>query len=192
MVHCDYPPSRDFSFPLSGQCFSFGSSYLLPFWRPGSFGGVIRSCTANLRGSLIGIEACPEAHSIATAIRSRRHDVRLIPAQFVKPFLKSNKNDSLDAYAIGPGACSVPKSAPSNLNDSQSKRRLCCAAKTSRVANGVCDSCRGLLICELNVCRMIVRQVRCGLQLTVFIRLAVSANCCSRFYLDQVGVGREL
>ena len=56
--------------------------------------------TANLPSSLIGIEACSGAHFIGAALRDQGHDVRLIPAQFVKPFLKSNKNDFLDAEAI--------------------------------------------------------------------------------------------
>jgi transposase len=33
-------------------------------------------------------------------VRSQGHDVRLIPAQFVKPYVKSNKNDLLDAETI--------------------------------------------------------------------------------------------
>ncbi len=56
--------------------------------------------TANLPTSLMGIEACSGAHFIGAALRDQGHDVRLIPAQFVKPFLKSNKNDFLDAEAI--------------------------------------------------------------------------------------------
>ena len=56
--------------------------------------------TANLPGSLVGIEACSGAHFIGATLRTQGHDVRLIPAQFVKPFLKSNKNDFLDAEAI--------------------------------------------------------------------------------------------
>jgi transposase len=56
--------------------------------------------TVNLPSSLIGIEACSGAHFIGAALRDQGHDVRLIPAQFVKPFLKSNKNDFLDAEAI--------------------------------------------------------------------------------------------
>jgi transposase len=56
--------------------------------------------TANLATALIGIEACSGAHFIGAALREQGHDVRLIPAQFVKPFLKSNKNDFLDAEAI--------------------------------------------------------------------------------------------
>jgi rhamnosyltransferase subunit B len=58
------------------------------------------ACTANLPSSLIGIEACSGAHFLGAALRNQGHDVRLIPAQFVKPFLKSNKNDFLDAEAI--------------------------------------------------------------------------------------------
>ena len=56
--------------------------------------------TANLPTSRIGIEACSGAHFIGAALRDQGHEVRLIPAQFVKPFLKSNKNDFLDAEAI--------------------------------------------------------------------------------------------
>lgn len=56
--------------------------------------------TANLSHSLIGIEACSGAHFIGAALRDQGHDVRLIPAQFVKPFVKSNKNDFVDAEAI--------------------------------------------------------------------------------------------
>ena len=56
--------------------------------------------TANLQVSLIGMEACSGAHFLGRALGAQGHDVRLIPAQFVKPFVKSNKNDFLDAEAI--------------------------------------------------------------------------------------------
>src|SRR5512142_3109625 len=56
--------------------------------------------TANLEPALIGMEACSGSHFLARALSQQGHDVRLIPAQFVKPFLKSNKNDFLDAEAI--------------------------------------------------------------------------------------------
>jgi transposase len=49
---------------------------------------------------LIGMEACSGAHFLGRVLREQGHDVKLIPAQFVKPFLKSNKNDFLDAEAI--------------------------------------------------------------------------------------------
>src|SRR5512132_581126 len=56
--------------------------------------------TANLQSSLVGIETCGGAHFLGKALRDQGHEVRLIPAQFVKPFRKSNKNDFLDAEAI--------------------------------------------------------------------------------------------
>ena len=55
---------------------------------------------ANMPAALIGMEACAGSHGIGRALRDYGHNVKLIPAQFVKPFVKSNKNDYLDAEAI--------------------------------------------------------------------------------------------
>src|SRR6202043_3275987 len=56
--------------------------------------------TANLQTSLVGMEACSGAHFLGRALRAQGHEVKLIPAQFVKPFVKSNENDFIDAEAI--------------------------------------------------------------------------------------------
>jgi transposase len=56
--------------------------------------------TANMQTSLIGMESCSGAHFLGRALREQGHDARLIPAQFVKPFVKSHKNDFVDAEAI--------------------------------------------------------------------------------------------
>ena len=56
--------------------------------------------TAKLTSSLIGLEACAGSHFVGAALREQGHQVRLIPAQFLKPYRKSNKNDFLDAEAI--------------------------------------------------------------------------------------------
>jgi transposase len=53
-----------------------------------------------MQASLIGLEACSGAHFLGRALQKQGHDARLIPAQFVKPFVKSNKNDFVDAEAI--------------------------------------------------------------------------------------------
>src|SRR6516164_7212352 len=50
--------------------------------------------------ALIGMEACCGAHYIARQLAALGHDVRLLPAQYVKPFLKGHKNDYRDAEAI--------------------------------------------------------------------------------------------
>ena len=55
---------------------------------------------ANVPPCLIGMEACSGAHHIGRQLEALGHDVRLIPAQYVKPFLKSHKNDYRDAEAI--------------------------------------------------------------------------------------------
>jgi transposase len=56
--------------------------------------------TANLPSSLIGMGAGVGSHFLGRALREQGHEVRLIPAQFVRPFVKSNKNDYRDAEAI--------------------------------------------------------------------------------------------
>ena len=49
---------------------------------------------------LVGIEACSSSHYWARELTARGHDVRLLPAQYVKPYLKRQKNDAADAEAI--------------------------------------------------------------------------------------------
>ena len=49
---------------------------------------------------LIGLEACASAHYWARALGQLGHTVKLIPPQFVKPYVKSQKNDANDAEAI--------------------------------------------------------------------------------------------
>jgi transposase len=49
---------------------------------------------------VIGMEACGGAHHWARELQAAGYTVRLIPPQFVKPYVKSNKNDANDAEAI--------------------------------------------------------------------------------------------
>ena len=55
---------------------------------------------AQLPACLVGMEACGSAHYWARLLRSYGHEVKLIAPQFVKPYVKSNKNDRVDAEAI--------------------------------------------------------------------------------------------
>jgi transposase len=55
---------------------------------------------ANMPPSLIGMEACGSAHHWARKLRSMGHNVKLMAPQFVKPYVKTNKNDAADAEAI--------------------------------------------------------------------------------------------
>jgi transposase len=50
--------------------------------------------------AVVGMEACPGSQWLARQLRELGHTVRILPAQFVKPYVKSNKNDARDAEAI--------------------------------------------------------------------------------------------
>lgn len=50
--------------------------------------------------ALVGMESCPGSQWLARKLISMGHQVRIIPAQFVKPYVKTNKNDIIDAEAI--------------------------------------------------------------------------------------------
>lgn len=50
---------------------------------------------------VIGMEACGGAHYWARRFREHGHEVKLMAPQFVKPYVKSHKNDTRDAEAIG-------------------------------------------------------------------------------------------
>ena len=56
--------------------------------------------TANVEVQVIGMEACSGAHFLGRALREQGHDVRLMPAQYVKPYVQTNKSDYIDAEAI--------------------------------------------------------------------------------------------
>ena len=55
---------------------------------------------ANREAGVVGMEACGSAHYWARKLTALGHEVKLIAAQFVRPFVKSNKTDAADAQAI--------------------------------------------------------------------------------------------
>jgi Putative transposase of IS4/5 family (DUF4096) len=55
---------------------------------------------ANMPPCLVGMEACVGVHHLSRQLLALGHDVKLVPAQYVKPFLKGQKNDSRDAEAV--------------------------------------------------------------------------------------------
>ena len=60
----------------------------------------LKATMARMPACLVGMEACASAHYWARLLRSYGHEVKLIAPQFVKPYVKSNKNDQADAEAI--------------------------------------------------------------------------------------------
>src|SRR5260370_7492734 len=69
-------------------------------WGERMQGGGWREGWENIWPGLIGMEAWAGAHHIGRKLASLGHDVRLMPAKYVKPFLKGHKNDYRDAEAI--------------------------------------------------------------------------------------------
>jgi len=61
--------------------------------------GQVAELFANLPVCLIGMEACGSAHHWARKLAGFGHTVRLMAPQFVKPYVKTNKNDAADAEA---------------------------------------------------------------------------------------------
>ena len=62
--------------------------------------GQLLSVIAQLPACLVAMEACASAHYWGRQIRALGHRVKLIPPQYVKPFVKGNKTDRNDAQAI--------------------------------------------------------------------------------------------
>jgi transposase len=61
--------------------------------------GQLETRLANLPPCLIGMEACVGSHHLSRRLIALGHDARLMPAKYVKPFLKGHKNDYRDAEA---------------------------------------------------------------------------------------------
>jgi transposase len=55
---------------------------------------------ANMPPCLVGMEACVGAHHLSRRLQSQGHDARLMPAKYVRPYSKGQKNDFRDAEAI--------------------------------------------------------------------------------------------
>src|ERR1035437_2731773 len=62
--------------------------------------GQVAARFANMPPCLIGMEACVGAHDLSRKLKALGHDARLMPAKYVRPYSKGQKNDFRDAEAI--------------------------------------------------------------------------------------------
>src|SRR6204780_2788549 len=62
--------------------------------------GQVEGRLANMPPCLVGMEACVGAHHLSRKLASLGHDARLMPAKYVRPYSKGQKNDFNDAEAI--------------------------------------------------------------------------------------------
>ena len=98
-------------------------------------------------GAVIGMEACAGSHHWSRILMSKGYEVKIIPPQFVKPFVKSNKNDANDAQAICE-AMARPDMHPVKVKtieqqDIQAIHRVRNEIKSHRIAKG--NQIRGLV-----------------------------------------------
>ena len=102
---------------------------------------------ANVPQCLVGMEACASAHHWARELETQGHHVKLIPPQYVKPYVLGNKNDYNDALAIAeavirPEMRFVSVKTPAQ-QDVQALHRLRERRLQERTA--LCNQLRGLL-----------------------------------------------
>ena len=62
--------------------------------------GQVEARFANMPPCLIGMEACVGAHHLSRKLKALGHDARMMPAKYVRPYSKGQKNDFRDAEAI--------------------------------------------------------------------------------------------
>src|SRR3989449_9534737 len=62
--------------------------------------GQVQARLANIPACLIGMEACVGAHHLSRQLKAHGHEARLMPARYVRPYSKGQKNDFRDAEAI--------------------------------------------------------------------------------------------
>ena len=62
--------------------------------------GQVETRLANMPPCLIGMEACVGAHHLSRRLKTLGHDARLMPAKYVRPYSKGQKNDFRDGEAI--------------------------------------------------------------------------------------------
>jgi len=103
---------------------------------------------STIRPCLVGMESCCGSHYWARKFTECGHTVKLIPAQYVKPYVKTNKNDAADAEAIAeavtkPNMRFVPIKEPYQQNI-QMLRRIRSRLVGNRTA--LCNSARGFLM----------------------------------------------
>ncbi len=151
---------------------------------------------ANLPVCLIGLEACGGAHHWVRVFTEMGHTVRMMAPQFVKPYVKSNKNDAVDAEAIceavqRPNMRFVPAKSIEQ-QDIQSIHRIRSQLVARRTAQA--NQIRGLLIEYGIIIPQGIKCIRKNLpdiledgenRLTVIFREQLSALYDEMVHLDE-------
>jgi transposase len=97
--------------------------------------GQIESRLANMPPCLVGMEACVGAHHLSRKLKALGHDPQLMPAKYVRPYSKGQKNDFRDAEAIAEAVSGfLRKESRGNNEDPVHLRKKRHAAQLAQIA----------------------------------------------------------
>jgi transposase len=151
----------------------------------------LKEFMVNLPPCLVAMEACGSAHYWGRLFRSYGHEVKLIAPQFVKPFVKSNKNDAADAEAICEAVLrpnmrfvAIKEAEQQDIQSIHRMRSLVLARRTAQV-----NQIRGLLL-EYGI---EIPQGRANVNKRLPLILEDAENNLSDFFREELfQLGQEL
>lgn len=114
--------------------------------------------------SLVVMEACGSAHHWARTLAAQGHEVQLLPAQYVRAYVKRNKTDAADAGALIEAArCAEIRPVPVKSIDQQTIQQL----------HRLRSQCMGTRTTRINYLRAALREL--GVSIPVGARRGISA-----------------
>jgi transposase len=156
--------------------------------------GQVEVRLANMPPCLIGMEACVGAHHLSRQLRALGHDARLMPAKYVRPYSKGQKNDFRDAEAI---AEAVPRptmkfvaTKSAEQLDLQALHRV--RARLVRQRTGISNQIRAFLLERGIAVRQGLRFLRAELPAILAQRCAALSPRMVRLIEDLAGDWRRL
>jgi len=156
--------------------------------------GQVEARFANMPRCLIGMEACVGAHHLSRRLRALGHDARLMPAKYVRPYSKGQKNDFRDAEAIAeavqrPTMKFVATKSADQL-DLQALHRV--RARLVRQRTGISNQIRAFLLERGVAVRQGLRFLRAELPVILAKRCDALSPRMVRLIEDLAGDWRRL
>jgi transposase len=156
--------------------------------------GQVEARLVNMPPCLIGMEACVGAHHLSRRLHSQGHDARLMPAKYVRPYSKGQKNDFRDAEAIAeavqrPTMKFVATKTPDQL-DLQALHRV--RARLVSQRTGIINQIRAFLLERGIAVRQGLRFLRAELPIILATRCDVLSPRMLRVIEELAGDWRRL
>src|SRR3989440_3116815 len=156
--------------------------------------GQVEARLANLPPCLIGMEACTGAHHLSRKLQALGHDVRLMPAKYVRPYCKGDKNDYRDAEAIAEAVqrptMKFVATKPADQRDLQALHRVRERLVSQRT--GIINQIRAFLLERGIAVRQGLRFLRAELPIILATRCDVLSPRMLRVIEELAGDWRRL